>query len=407
MKLQDVKIKFDKESCMRYLFEFAWIYPTLIITVLDIIMRRMLLPDYTGIAHGVIIVSVLLIFSRGIFAQMSGKQVLLYITIVMFYLMSIFVYPMTEQWVLDSAVDFLVWTVPLLFLGIGMYDADIDIKRLTAYSRIIIIVMSVVFFFMTEHDADATHMGRAYLVLPSVMLLTYQAFKDKKLYDIAIALLGGGFLIACSTRGAVLLLFVFVIWIAFVAKMRVLQGVLVASAVFILSSNVRNAVIGFGIGILSRFGFNTRIFDMMLLGNLNSDNGRDYLGEVVTEMIDSSPFWGNGLFSDRIATSELPWIDSNGVYAHNIILELWCQYGYIIGSILLLLTMLLCIYSVWKEKGDKRVIWCILICTYVGKLFMSSSYLIEPYFFLTVGVCYSTYKRNRLDNINKKQILND
>ena len=390
-----LRVRLDGNSCIRYLFEFAWIYPTLVTTVIDTLMRVLGLSEYSNIARCVVVFYVIIFCSRGLLSKLTSKHLLLYALAVVLYFLFAWIYPQTAGLMLDNAIDVLIFTIPVFFLGISMTDVKLNIGRITLYSRIIILLMSFVFFFMSDINAHEGHMGRAYLVLPSVMLVVYQAFREKKIHDILIGILGCFFLVACTTRGPVLLLLIFVLVIAFVNKIRFLQVVLLLAVIIMSSSSFRTLLINAGIMIFNKFGLNTRIFDMLALGEVTSDNGRNYLEEVVWEMLHEHPISGNGVFSDRIATSALQWIGEDGVYAHNILLECWCQYGYIIGSILLIGLLVVCIYSLFHEQGDKRTILCILILSYIGKLFMSSSYLLEPYFFLTVGMCGSSFSRRQ------------
>ena len=146
--------------------------------------------------------------------------------------------------------------------------------------------------------------------------------------------------------------------------------------------------------IMERFarrGFNVRIFEYLLSGNIMDDNGRDYLTEKVMDMISQRPLIGNGLYSDRLATSSLSWLVGEGSYVHNIVYELWCGFGYIVGS-LLLIALIWMVVRTWKNEKNTtfRIIFLSLIITHAGRLLVSSSYLELSGFWICVGLCFES-----------------
>ena len=88
-----------------------------------------------------------------------------------------------------------------------------------------------------------------------------------------------------------------------------------------------------------------------------------------------------------------------GSYAHNLLFELWSQFGIVFGSVLVVALFVIVFGRLIKEK-DRHAKYFITILISLGimKLFMSGSYLFEPYLFLLIGVCV----RNRQSHSSKK-----
>ena len=92
------------------------------------------------------------------------------------------------------------------------------------------------------------------------------------------------------------------------------------------------------------------------------------------------PMLGYGIGGDRLLLQ-------NNSYVHNIILELFCDFGIIFGSIIFIYLMRLFIKSILEKNSDFSGVCLIIFPVTVLKLMMSSSYIISPILFLLIGMC--------------------
>lgn len=107
-------------------------------------------------------------------------------------------------------------------------------------------------------------------------------------------------------------------------------------------------------------------------------------------LMDSHPY-GLGLFGDRIYLG--------GSYCHNILLEMWINWGYIGIMIIWPLFLILLIRTYFRsEKVNRNRIICYTLIL-IGPLMASGSYLIDFKFGLYCGLLYLIIKDvNRVKN---------
>lgn len=390
-------IRINKETRLQTLFVFFWVYNSLIMSGVDFTAGFIGLTDYTNVIRTVLIMMVLIYASPAILKYIRFSHLILYLAIMMVYVMTFIVFPDNTKWLQENIVEFAFLILPFVFLGFIANKMRIPYQTLVVCSRLIIVMMIAVFLFYSVLKSDH-EMGRAYVVLPSVMLVTQSLIKKWNIWDLAAAVVGFIFLLMCATRGPILLYLIFVlIQLLMVSdKHRKLYIFLLSLVVLLVVSPLGSVLAK---SVMERFagaGFNVRIFEYLLSGNIMDDNGRDYLTERVFEMIRNRPLMGNGIYSDRLATSYLSWLSGEGSYVHNIIYELWCDFGYIIGSLLLIIFVWMAIRT-WKNERntDFRTIFLLMMLANIGRLMMSSSYLELSGFWVCLGICFECSRRKK------------
>lgn len=390
-------IRISKESRLQALFIFFWIYDSIIMSGVNFIAGYIGLSAYTYILCGVLTAVVVIYAIPAILHCIRYRHIAMYLLVIFGYVMTFFIFPENAKWLKNNFFEFIFVILPLIFLGFVFNKIKIPYRALLICSRVIIVFMLFIFLFYSGAQSDQS-MGRAYTVLPSVMFVTHNMISKWNIWDVLATIAGGIFLLMCATRGPILLYLIFVLLeLSLMSeKHRKLYIVLIA-VVLILGLSPLGIVLAEKLmGLFEEAGFNVRIFEYFLSGNIMDDNGRNTLTENVFEMINRHPLIGNGIYSDRLATSSIAWVGVDGSYVHNIIYELWCDFGYIIGSILLVLFVWGIIQS-WKNNRENnfRVIFLILLLVYVGRLLMSSSYLELPGFWVCVGVCFECSRRKK------------
>lgn len=393
-------IKINNETRLQMLFIFFWIYNSLIMSGVNFVTGYLGLADYADAIRMALIVAVLIYVSPTIIKYIRFRHLVFYLTVMLVYGITFVLFPKNTKWLQESIIEFTFWILPFIFLGFMLNKMRLPYQTLVICSRLIIVMMIVVFLFFSVVDNESHEMGRAYVVLPSVMLVTYSMLKKWNIWDMTAMIAGVIFLLMCATRGPIVIyaIFVFLQLLIVSEKHRKLYIFLLGMIILLGLSPLSNIMAEW---IMERFagaGFNVRIFEYLLSGNLMDDNGRDFLTEKVFEMISNHPLIGNGIYSDRLATSSFSWLAGEGAYVHNIVYELWCDFGYIIGTLLLAVFIYWAIktYKNIKSNNDFRVIFFVLMFSYVMKLLMSSSFLNEPGFWLCLGMCYECSGRKQI-----------
>ena len=116
------------------------------------------------------------------------------------------------------------------------------------------------------------------------------------------------------------------------------------------------------------------------MADMESASNRDIFYDAVWKAINNDPSgFGYGWGGDRLHTP-------TGGYAHNLELELLCQFGYIGGSLLLLVLFVIVLRSLVKAiKSNTVSFWYAMLCGGVLSLQLSDTYITNNLFFVFVG----------------------
>ncbi|MBQ8184029.1 MAG: O-antigen ligase family protein [Clostridia bacterium] len=254
---------------------------------------------------------------------------------------------------------------------------------------------------------EEDNMYVAYNLLPSAMYLIYYAsIKLRKKYWL-VAIASALTMFVYGTRGPILCIIVYLAlylvhrfskttskrkFALILIGLFALAIVLVYDDLFVkLASLISN--------IFERFGFSTRIFDFYVSGDVAVSKGRDYLTNHVLEAIAKNPFIGYGFTGDQYLL---------GVYCHNLIYEMWCHFGVILGSLFLLSLAGLTVVALLKSRSNKKIFFFVvmLISMIYVKLMLSGTYTMEPYFYFMLGIFVAVnrkfYKTRRVKSADEE-----
>lgn len=389
MSLKDVQTKRYQIAAwaLTLLVILFWTRPTILGYVLVVIERM----PYIGIFRPVIIpaiVALLLILSIGYLKKhIRGWDVCFVAICIIWVLMTAALSTRHAGYILPELERIVVLSIPMYLLGVA-YDHK-RCKKLLFYASLLGVLVAFAYQayrMLLGKEIDVYDMNAAYNLLPSIVYLIYWAFEKKKIWYWIFALLGIVLCFSYGTRGPILAVLVVIVALAFLEvisgrrKKRKLAILLILCAGFIwlLASGAITTIAEKTIPLFEKLGFSTRFFEYFLEGNLMADNGRNKLTEAVIKAIRQKPLFGYGIMGDRLII---------GGYTHNIVLEFLCSFGLIGGGILLLLCILALLRGVFKAKtiSDKRFLISMVTMVSV-KLLFSDSFIIEPYFFLILGL---------------------
>lgn len=334
----------------------------------------------------------------------GAKDLLAYLESVAFIILTMLIYPNNAVYILDHLWFILVSVLPMYFIGLS-FDFEKNEKWLFWISFIGVFTTFLYQFYYLSSGRELIHdnMSAAYNVLPSVSILVYSALKKNKLFNWMAAVIGMVLLLVFGTRGSIAGLAIFIIAYIFInivsLKSNLKKIIYTLFSIAILYSIfVTNILINFAkwaSDIFSGIGFSTRIFNYFIMGKIIYDNGRNPILEIVLQAIKEKPLLGYGLMGDRKVIEALFFNEST--YTHNIVIELWCQFGVIFGSLILFI-MLFIIFLALKKSDNSNKYFILMFATIVFvKLFFSGSYILEPYLFFMLGMCIQIIR-----NSNKK-----
>lgn len=326
---------------------------------------------------------------RGITKRLRGSDFIFVVVCLVVYIGEFFLFKRNRDYYRIEYMDFLLGCLPFYFVGValrGDWEERI-ILWLYRISCVTIIVFDIYMMFFNQLEGVTLRGGdmeSAYNVLPHVFLVFYFMMDEFKWHRLAIFLLGTFGILMMGTRGAVICLLLFVVVVAyFKIQFRrpiVLLVLTTICLLFVFFGKLTDLLIDGAYWIADRFQLSTRIFDKMLSGQFAISDARVYLRQRVRFYLRGYSITGLGIYGDRFV--------ANGQYAHNLFLEIYSNFGYLLGTILAVSFVVLIYrgfrYGIKSGNNQVRLIILLLLC-FCFKLMVSGSYLREPFFWVMLG----------------------
>ena len=316
-------------------------------------------------------------------------DIVAYLAICSFYYLSPAIYPNTRFFVENTFSIFALQTLPFYFLAL-LIDFNRDKLVLSLISKLQL-VMTAFFVLLSllrliNSSATGEQMVLSYSVLFPTMFMYYTYSETKKILDLLFFLLGVAMILMFGTRGPLLCLIVFLLAFLFLNyrhnTVMTINLLLFFGAIYLFLRPIMIVLM-----FLTRIvGLSTRIFESFLdneLLNYEKSSGRDEIHELLwNNIINDRGGIGYGLGSDRLMGR------SGSEYAHNLIYEVWMDFGLYIGSILIILFVFFIAKTFKRVYGyDKFNLFLILLIWSVGHLMLSGSYLHDFQVYFFIGFC--------------------
>ena len=200
-------------------------------------------------------------------------------------------------------------------------------------------------------------------------------------------------LLSLGTRGPILCLIVFIItYVMFFTHMRYknIIRIIVVSMALVAFSFLEQIALFFQ-SLMIQYGMSTRIFDKFLAEDIGASSGRDYIQmKLYHELCCDTNGLGFGLLGSYKYV---------GTYPHNMFLEFFFSFGWVIGTILLILLFVLIIRSFIACRNSRNhvVLLLLFVCGSIIKLQLTGTFLDDALFFMLIGYCINILR-------NKKQL---
>lgn len=289
-------------------------------------------------------------------------------------------------------------TYVLLFFVISGFIASFYVNNMELFSSIfekfsvVTVALLAIRFLMgfIIRSSMPEYMTFSYnLLLPTVFVMLL-CIKEFKLYRAVMAILGVGLIFVAGCRGALLGAVISpLIYIFFFGKfgknikyrITILLIALLLIVLFFYES-ILQAVSSKLTGI----GINSRTLEMLLNSSITDDSSR---GMILQNTMSHVDLLGHGLWGDRVIL--------NGRYPHNIIAEILIDYGWILGSGILILLICIILRGLHKANVLMSITLCSLLSTGIVKLLLSGSFVNqEPAFYVLIGLCVNSYSNSCL-----------
>lgn len=248
------------------------------------------------------------------------------------------------------------------------------------------------------HETQIGYMVFSYNMLPHITFLALGNSEKHTKGHKLLGYVGLLLILILGCRGALVGFGVSFILKLFFSKRSTLTKLVQISAIsalLIIAMFYFEDAVSLLINFADSLGINSRTLTYMQEGRFFDDTGRQSIQENVLAEIG---WTGNGMYGDRLSDKHF------GSYAHNIIVEFLCQYGYLFGSILSVALAILLFRGIYTKNFHVRTLIIVFMATGFTKLFFSGSYLNqEPSFYILIGLCTSvtqTKKKGKHKNEN-------
>jgi hypothetical protein len=392
---EGIYLSFNKEIMLNLLICIVWA-AVLLQYAKGIFNRFPFLQDYNDEASFIFVIIPLLLSLPALINKFCLADYIFFFISVLYYLASYIFFPDNAEYLTDNAFTCICCVFPFYFLG-----RIIDINKwydIFLFLSSACILMTVFYYFVyaqgnknMEEIAGDDNMYAAYRLLPHVAFLLWATLEKIRIWKAIITILGIMFLLSCGTRGPFVCLgFLGIIYFFFFMNFKgaiyVKLGIISLSLMIL--ANLTN-VIYFLVKTFTGLQLSTRILEKIVAGDLGNDSYRSVLRDKLYEVLGSGEhFWGIGYFGS---------MQYGIIYSHFLPLDFFCYYGYFMGSILLLLLFSLIGISFWRARGTKNQFFILyLFSISIIKLLLSNTFILEPYFYLLIGVCINEIYNHRL-----------
>ena len=333
--------------------------------------------------------------------KVTSTVYILFFCSLILYLLNYQIYPENTAG-LNRYSSMFYAALPMIFIGNCIEIRKVE--KLFYYISIINIISCSVYFLIYAQSAsysgsaitdEGHNMGASYNILPHVIYVTWQMYKNRTFVNIALSVLGFLLIASFGTRGPLVCLIVFNAFYLLLIK-RYNSPIKAKFIVLFISVNIiifLTQIMLFLGELVGSIGMSDRIFQIALDGNFiggeSSGDERLYFIEVIKSMIiDTTNFWGFGLAGcDRII----------GIYPHNIWIEILFSFGIIPGLTLIIILLYRIVKKFFTSKSETtRCFLALLLCSSILKLCFSFTFLTDPYFFMLIGFLFNNYSNDTI-----------
>lgn len=286
-------------------------------------------------------------------------------------------------------------------------DVEVFIKRLNFYAKG---VWSLGIILLLITNVSVHYMAYGYRMLLAVIVLLYCGCMYKRYTDIIMAFIGilaifiGGSRAACLIAVIAIPIYLLI----FSTKKRAYLLALTIGIIGIILYLFRDQIITIIANIVYKYGIYSRTLNKIFANTIMSESARiDNIryGISLLKVSVNRLFLGYGMAGERyFFRRDLVHIVDG--YPHNIIIEIYVQYGIILGTVIMV-GILYCIFcSLSKKKTADERLFSLILVTFNFQLLISSSYLQSEYFFAMIGwsvQCIEKLKKTQFISLNSKE----
>lgn len=333
-------------------------------------------------------------------SKISKGLVVLMALLLMALFISYLLYPdIKEAFISDdyNPLTSILLYVPLMGFPMMIYTNYLNkniyiISEYIRFPSLALIALAIIDYYWTVlvngHFFDVNYMSFSYAMLPGVCFSFYYGISKGKILDIIISIVGLIVILVVGSRGCFLCGVSFLAIACYkkytVSFGKVLLSISLLTVSIIILAHFLPSFSDSVMTYMDEHGASSRTLLKISDGTIEESSTRDAIHKIMLTAVNEQPL-GYGPMGDRYILNK----HGNQGYAHSIIYEFLVDYGIILGPILLLVLLISILYKLkYFYKSD--VFYCMAAFLAMGiiKLFVSGSYLEEPFFWGLVGLLF-------------------
>lgn len=371
-----------KKTTEDIILSVAVFVPVVLLT-LQVILNGLNLLTYEQTKQYNVIISAIitLVAFTTVIKRNSILLILSYFIVVLLLLFTVIIYPSNFKYIKEDYFNLLFVNIPAFLCVASISDENV-LKKVMIKLAYTIFILGLIYSFLIFGGKIIFSMYNMsfsyYLLFPALIFASRFNLFHNILFFITLTLM-----LMYGSRGPLIIGIVYFLVVnVFVTKhkWRLFIVPLVLTAIIALF-NFENLLIL----AESKLGYIPRTIRVMQ-ENLLYDAGRFQLTSIIWQDILDGPFFGKGLFSDRVI---LP----NEAYTHNILLELLHNFGFLVGGGLFIFLIFSMLKILKRRKKEEKIFFIFFIFYGFLPLFVSSSYLRDSKFWILLGAMFLLSKK--------------
>ena len=366
--------------------------------------------DFDDILNGFLIVAFILLYGRLVISYHLIKRfrrINTFIVVIATTLFIFFSWLINQELFNNYTVNydfrlFISYCFPLFLLMASINSSKSVLERFYKYSWILFLVATISFllFLTASKTLKDYSMSYGYAVMPFTVIQLFKYNIDKKIkkmIDLIEVILSSLYIIVAGSRGPIVCIIVcFIIVFLFHERMTIKRAIfigtlLVFGVVIILNLST---VVTNVINVLEIMNISPRTLYLIQMGRGTYDSGRDEIHETIIQNLNESPILGLGAFGAEAKVSQ----------AHGLFIDLLANFGYLFGTIIILLLLYNISKGIFKYRGtDGSELLLILSIMCIPKGLFAGGFWIDKELWMIVGLLFSHSLQNEFLSQKKLQ----
>lgn len=321
----------------------------------------------------------------------TQKSVLVLIALYLVVGINYLIFPVSVEYISSTqSTLMLVFSLPLAFLIFRNITDWSSFIRIASFFCLPAILIGVYILLFTDVSSDLrddalfTYMEFSYALLPFVCLSFARYYDSKNRLYLLLFAAGEAEMLAYGCRAALLCSVLFVVLVEFMDykrhKTQLFLFILVIAVIVLSFDTIISYLVS--VDLFS----NSYFLKNLVSGDLFEHSTRVEIYDNCERRLSTMGLEISGLFGDRAYCGS--------VYPHNIIYEVLMQFGWILGSGILLYYLILLLKAV--SHSDTRIVVLFFFCCIFCRFFVSDSYLQNGQFWIMTACIISISKLKSL-----------